>query len=270
MYGATTTLRQTDLKKVIAYSTCSQLGYMVYSCGLSNYNVSLFHLFNHAFFKALLFLSAGSIIHAMSDEQDMRKFGGLLKLLPITYTMILIASLALMGFPFLTGFYSKDIIIELAYSKYLTSGRFIHWLGLLTAGCTAYYSIKSMYLTFIIKTNSYRSIIKDAQEGTFVMILPLIILCFFSIFIGFLTKDLFIGLGSDFFENALFIKDQNLLFLQSEFIPFYIKNLPLIFSIIGIIIYLSIYNKSFNYNVKLYYFFQKKWYIDLIYNKYFI
>jgi len=261
---------QNDLKKVIAYSTCSQLGYMVYACGLSNYSVSIFHLFNHAFFKALLFLSAGSIIHAMSDEQDMRKFGGLVKLLPVTYTMILIASLALMGFPFLTGFYSKDIIIELAYSKYLASGRFIHWLGLITAGCTAYYSIKSIYLTFITPTNSYKQVISHAHEGTYVMMLPLIILGFFSIFIGYLTKDLFIGLGTDFFENAIFIKDKNLLFLQSEFIPFYIKNLPLIFSIGGVLLYLYIYNTLNIWNIKLYYFFQKKWYLDLIYNKFLV
>lgn len=261
---------QNDLKKVIAYSTCSQLGYMVYACGLSNYSVSIFHLFNHAFFKALLFLSAGSIIHAMSDEQDMRKFGGLVKLLPVTYTMILIASLALMGFPFLTGFYSKDIIIELAYSKYLASGRFIHWLGLITAGCTAYYSIKSIYLTFLTPTNSYKQVISHAHEGTYVMILPLVILGFFSIFIGYLTKDLFIGLGTDFFESAIFIKDKNLLFLQSEFIPFYIKNLPLIFSIGGVILYLYIYNTVNIWSIKLYYFFQKKWYLDLIYNKFLV
>lgn len=261
---------QNDLKKVIAYSTCSQLGYMVYACGLSNYSVSIFHLFNHAFFKALLFLSAGSIIHAMSDEQDMRKFGGLVKLLPVTYTMILIASLALMGFPFLTGFYSKDIIIELAYAKYLASGRFIHWLGLITAGCTAYYSIKSIYLTFITPTNSYKQVISHAHEGTYVMIMPLIILGFFSIFIGYITKDLFIGLGTDFFENAIFIKDNNLLFLQSEFIPFYIKNLPLIFSIGGVLLYLYIYNTVNIWSVKLYYFFQKKWYLDLIYNKFLV
>jgi NADH-ubiquinone oxidoreductase chain 5 len=117
---------QNDLKKVIAYSTCSQLGYMIFACGLSNYSVSLFHLMNHAFFKALLFLSAGSVIHAMSDEQDMRKMGGLIKIIPITYVMILIGSLSLMGFPFLTGFYSKDAILELAYGSYSFHGTFAH------------------------------------------------------------------------------------------------------------------------------------------------
>src|ERR1700743_553340 len=116
---------QYDIKKVIAYSTCSQLGYMFFSCGLSNYQVSIFHLFNHAFFKALLFLSAGSVIHALADEQDMRKMGGLVNFLPFTYFCVLLGSLAIMGFPFLTGFYSKDLILELTYSRYIVDGFFI-------------------------------------------------------------------------------------------------------------------------------------------------
>lgn len=117
-FAATIGVVQNDLKKVIAYSTCSQLGYMVMICGLSHYSTSLFHLMNHAFFKALLFLSAGSVIHAVSDEQDMRKMGGLIGSIPLTYILMLIGSLSLMGFPYLTGFYSKDLILELAYNKY--------------------------------------------------------------------------------------------------------------------------------------------------------
>jgi len=118
LFAASVGVVQNDLKKVIAYSTCSQLGYMVMICGLSNYSVSLFHLMNHAFFKALLFLSAGSVIHAVRDEQDMRKMGGLVNYLPLTYVMVLIGSLSLIGFPYLTGFYSKDLILELIYEKY--------------------------------------------------------------------------------------------------------------------------------------------------------
>jgi len=117
-FAATTGVVQNDLKKVIAYSTCSQLGYMVMACGVSNYSTSLFHLLNHGFFKALLFLSAGSVIHAVNGEQDMRKMGGLIRLIPFTYTMVLIGSLSLMAFPYLTGFYSKDLILELTYDKY--------------------------------------------------------------------------------------------------------------------------------------------------------
>lgn len=126
LMAATIGVVQNDLKKVIAYSTCSQLGYMVFSIGLSNYSVSLFHLMNHAFFKALLFLSAGSVIHALSNEQDMRKMGGMLKIIPITYLMIFIGSLSLMGFPFLTGFYSKDALLELTYGGYTTTGMFAY------------------------------------------------------------------------------------------------------------------------------------------------
>ena len=141
--ASTTGLLQNDLKKVIAYSTCSQLGYMVFSCGLSNYSVGIFHLTNHAFFKALLFLSAGSVIHAVHDEQDMRKMGGLRYFLPYTYIMILIGSLALIGFPFLTGFYSKDLILEAAYSKFNSLGFFSYIFGTLGAFLTSFYSTDS-------------------------------------------------------------------------------------------------------------------------------
>jgi NADH-ubiquinone oxidoreductase chain 5 len=125
-FAATVGLVQNDIKKVIAYSTCSQLGYMVFACGLSNYSTGFFHLANHAFFQALLFLSAGCVIHALADEQDMRRLGGLIKSLPYTYSLMLIGSLSLMGFPFLTGFYSKDAILELAYGSYSLHGTFAH------------------------------------------------------------------------------------------------------------------------------------------------
>jgi NADH-ubiquinone oxidoreductase chain 5 len=128
--ASTIGLVQNDLKRVIAYSTCSQLGYMVFACGLSNYSVGLFHLTNHAFFKALLFLGAGSVIHAVSDEQDMRKMGGL-KNFYLYLLMMIIGSLALIGFPFLTGFYSKDLILEVSYGKYSCFGYFSYFLGTL-------------------------------------------------------------------------------------------------------------------------------------------
>lgn len=147
-FAATTGLVQNDIKRVIAYSTCSQLGYMVFACGLSAYNVGVFHLANHAFFKALLFLSAGSVIHALSDEQDMRKMGGLVQVLPITYAMVFIGSISLMGFPFMTGFYSKDSIIEVAYGSFSSIGHFAHWLGCLGAFFTAFYSMRLLYMVF--------------------------------------------------------------------------------------------------------------------------
>jgi proton-translocating NADH-quinone oxidoreductase chain L len=147
-FAATVAITQDDIKKVIAYSTCSQLGYMVFICGLSSYNIAIFHLINHAFFKALLFLGAGSVIHAMSGEQDMRKYGQLVKLTPYTYNMLFVGCLALVGFPFLSGFYSKDLILEMAFSNYSINGIFIHWLGSVSAGLTAFYSFRVLYYTF--------------------------------------------------------------------------------------------------------------------------
>ena len=197
-FAGTTGLLQNDLKRVIAYSTCSQLGYMVFACGLSGYSIGVFHLANHAFFKALLFLSAGSVIHAMGDEQDMRKMGGLVRVLPYTYAMFFIGSLALMGFLFLTGFYSKDVILEIAYAHYTLHGHFAHWLGTLAAFFTAFYSMRLLYLTFLAETNSYRQIMVNAHDAPFAMGFPLFILSLGSIFIGYITKDMIIGVGTDF------------------------------------------------------------------------
>jgi len=232
-FAATTGMLQNDLKKVIAYSTCSQLGYMIFACGLSSYNVSLFHLANHAFFKALLFLGAGSIIHAMSDEQDMRKLGGLIKLLPFTYSIMLIGSLALMGFPFLTGFYSKDVILELAYSKYTIISTFAYWLGTISAFFTAFYSFRLIYLTFISTPNGYKQIYKNVHEANLNIKIPLFILSLGSIFIGYISRDFMIGLGSTFFNGAIYIHPINLINIDSEFIPYYIKIIPTLFSLMG-------------------------------------
>jgi len=194
---------QNDLKKIIAYSTCSQLGYMIFCCGLSSYAVSMFHLSNHAFFKALLFLCAGSVIHAVSDEQDIRKMGSLINFLPITYSVMLIGSLALAGFPFLTGFYSKDFILELSqvfrYSNlHLFYGSFASWLGNISVVFTAFYSFRLIFLTFINNFNGPRILLNKVHESELLMLLPLIVLAFGSIFVGFLTKDFFIGVGTDF------------------------------------------------------------------------
>lgn len=164
-FAARTGLVQNDLKRVIAYSTCSQLGYITFACGLSNYNVAIFHVANHAFFKALLFLRAGSVIHAMNDEQDMRKMGGLVRILPFTYAMIFIGSLSLIGFPFLTGFYSKDVILELAYASCTVHGHFAHWLGTMAAFFTAFYSFRLLYLTFLGEPNGHKRVMNHAHES---------------------------------------------------------------------------------------------------------
>ncbi len=277
--AATIGVVQNDLKKVIAYSTCSQLGYMILACGLSNYSIALFHLMNHAFFKALLFLSAGSVIHAMADEQDMRKMGGLIKTIPITYIMIVIGSLALMGFPFLTGFYSKDILLELTYGTYHFSGLFAYWLGTLSAFFTSFYSIRLIYLTFLKPANGSFFYVKNAHESDIIMLIPLFILAIGSIFVGFVFKDLFLGLGVDTWNNSLFQLVTHVSYFESEFLPFYIKLIPFIFSLAGLFSSILVYQilekrlVSLNLYKKLYYFysfFVKKWYFDIIYNSYIV
>ncbi len=281
--AATIGVVQNDLKKVIAYSTCSQLGYMAFSIGLSNYSVSLFHLMNHAFFKALLFLSAGSVIHALSDEQDMRKMGGLLNVIPVTYIMMVIGSLSLMGFPFLTGFFSKDVLLELSYGVYHTKGFFSYWLGTISAFFTSFYSIRLIYLTFLGSNNSTKQIINKVHESSWFILIPLIILCFGSIFIGYIFKDLFLGIGVDTWNHTFFIMPWHLTYLNGEFLPFYIKLIPVIFSLFGGVfsfffynIYQFTYINIFSYKkiFNIYHFLSKKWYFDYFYNqwiaKYFI
>ena len=245
-FAATAGLVQNDLKKVIAYSTCSQLGYMVFACGLSNYHVGFFHLVNHAFFKALLFLSAGAIIHSLSNEQDMRRFGGLLTLLPFTSIMLMIGSLALMGLPFLTGFYSKDLILEVAYSKYTISGHFAYWLGLITAFFTSFYSYRLFYFTFIYKNNSFRRVAENIHELPGKMAISLLILATGSIFLGYIAKDLFVGLGTDFWNQSIFILPQNNNQIEAEFIPHIYKIIPFFSTMISIMLA----NFFFEYNVQ--------------------
>jgi len=254
-FAASVGLFQNDLKRVIAYSTCSQLGYMVFIAGLSHYSISLFHLANHAVFKALLFLSAGCVIHGLSDEQDLRKFGGLLYILPVSYVMILIGSLALIGTPFLTGFYSKDCILELAVAKHNGIGNWCYFLGCSAAFCTSFYSFRLILLTFINPVNSYKKYIEHAHEAPIKMILPLIFLAFGSIFYGFLSLDLIVGLGSTFFNNV-FTNFYNFNLIDSEFLPAIIKNIPLFFTIFGALASLFLINcfsvdKAFVYQTKL-------------------
>ena len=271
-------LFQNDLKKVIAYSTCSQLGYIIFSCGVSIYPVSIFHLYNHAFFKALLFLSAGSVIHAIADEQDIRKIGGLIRLLPLTYSVITVASLALIGFPFLSGFYSKDCILEVAYANYSTFGYIAFFLGTVAASFTAFYSFRLIILTFIGYPKGFKKTINYIHEGNIFITFPLVVLLFFSIYIGFFSKEAFIGIGCDFFENSIFIYPSNYKMIEAEFIPTDVKITPLIFSIIGasasffgyIFFFKSMYIFKLTGNgIWLYSFFNKKWFFDKIYNEYF-
>lgn len=276
-FASTTGLVQNDLKRVIAYSTCSQLGYMVFACGLSNYSVGIFHLSNHAFFKALLFLGAGSVIHAVNDEQDMRKMGGLKNLIPFTYSMIVIGSLALMGFPFLTGFYSKDLILEVAYGKYNVLGYFSYIFGTMGAFLTAFYSTRLVYLTFMSKPTGHRSVISYAFDSGPQITIALACLSIPSIFIGYLSKDLIVGVGSSFFGTAIFSSLPNINLFDAEFIPLFYKTLPVNLSLLGAFLAFILYNfqskflfyiKTSVVGRKIYSFLNRKWFFDKIYNEY--
>lgn len=227
---------QNDIKKIIAYSTCSQLGYMVLACGLSFYNVGFFHLFNHAFFKALLFLSAGSVIHLMSNEQDIRKMGGLGSLSPFIYTNVLIGSFALAGFPFLAGFFSKDLIIEVSNTEYWINGQILYWLSSIAAILTMYYSIRLIILVFLDKFNGFKFIAKNHAKVTNLEIILLGFLGFLSIITGFYFKDAFTGFGSNYFNNAILNLANIWSAIELEFIPARIKLMPVLTGVVSFII----------------------------------
>jgi NADH-ubiquinone oxidoreductase chain 5 len=280
-------LFQQDIKKVIAYSTMSQLGMMVIAVGLSSHNVALFHLVNHAFYKGLLFLGAGTVIHAVSDNQDFRKYGGLRLFLPLTYSVMLIASLSLVAFPFMTGFFSKDFILESAYGQFYFSSTIVYFIATIGAMFTTLYSVKVLYLTFLTNPNgpivNYKHLPSShaAQEGDIFMSFPLIILAIFSIFFGYISKDIFLGLGSGFFaDNSIFIHPIREIMLNTEFaVPSLFKLLPLFFTISLSItaIILSEFMPKVIINFKLskvgyniFSFFNQRFFIELLYNKYII
>jgi NADH-ubiquinone oxidoreductase chain 5 len=257
----------------------SQLGMMVIAVGLSSYNIALFHLINHAFYKGLLFLGAGAVIHAVADNQDFRKYGGLISFLPLTYSVILIASLSLVAFPFMTGFYSKDFILESAYGQYHFSSIAVYVIAVIGAIFTTLYSVKVLYLTFLTNPNGSLQAYRQAHEGDLFLSLPLFILAIFSIFFGFLTKDIFIGLGSNFFvDNSIFIHPMNEIMIDTEFaVPTLFKLLPFIFtisfSIIALIFseFLSelvIKFKLSRLGYNIFGFFNQRFLIELFYNKY--
>jgi NADH-ubiquinone oxidoreductase chain 5 len=272
-------LFQQDIKKVIAYSTMSQLGMMVIAIGLSSYNLALFHLVNHAFYKGLLFLGAGAVIHAVADNQDFRKYGGLKLFLPLTYSVMLIASLSLMAFPFMTGFYSKDFILESAYGQFYFSSITVYFISVIGAMFTTLYSVKVLYLTFVTNPNGPFINYKHAHESDMFMSLPLIILAVFSIFFGYVTKDLFIGLGTSFFiDNGLFTHPLHEITINTEFaVPTIFKMMPLVFTIAlsllsiilleftpKVLIYFNLSGIGYN----IYSFFNQRFLVEMFYNKY--
>ena len=274
-FAATVALVQTDIKKIIAYSTCSQLGYMFFATGVGAYNVAMFHLFTHAFFKALLFLGSGSVIHAFKDEQNINNMGGVWKKLPYTYGLMIIGTLALTGFPFLSGFYSKDAIIEFAYLKGNTTGYYAAGIGILTAFLTSIYSWRLIFKTFHGEYNNTKIKIEDTHESPLVMLVPLILLAIGAIFAGFAFKELFIGYGglNYFWEDSIFFLKP----LSTEHPPFWFLILTPTLVIISIPIsfYLFLKNKKLpeqiaNVNKPLYQFLINKWYFDELYEVLFV
>nr|YP_007507053.1 NADH dehydrogenase subunit H dehydrogenase subunit 5 [Ceratocystis cacaofunesta]YP_009704192.1 NADH dehydrogenase subunit H dehydrogenase subunit 5 [Ceratocystis fimbriata]YP_009710344.1 NADH dehydrogenase subunit H dehydrogenase subunit 5 [Ceratocystis albifundus]AFO38093.1 NADH dehydrogenase subunit H dehydrogenase subunit 5 [Ceratocystis cacaofunesta]QEN73755.1 NADH dehydrogenase subunit H dehydrogenase subunit 5 [Ceratocystis fimbriata]QFX74846.1 NADH dehydrogenase subunit H dehydrogena len=272
---------QADIKKIIAYSTMSQLGMMVIAIGLSSYNIALFHLMNHAY-KGLLFLGAGAVIHAVADNQDLiRKYGGLINFLPLTYTVILIASLSLVAFPYMTGFYSKDFILESAFGQFCFEGIAVYLIAVIGAIFTTLYSVKILFLAFLTNPNGPVNYYKHAHEGNIFMSLPLAILALFSIYFGFITKDIYIGLGSSFFnDNSIFIHPMNEILIDTEFgVDTKFKLLPFVFTLSFTIlaILISEYSakdvnsfKLSNLGYYIFGFFNQRFLIELFYNKFIV
>ena len=275
IFAASVALVQNDIKKIIAYSTCSQLGYMFFATGVGAYNVAMFHLFTHAFFKALLFLGSGSVIHSFNDEQDINKMGGVKKILPYTYILMIIGTLALTGFPFLSGFYSKDAIIEFAYLKGDYLGYFAASAGVFTALLTSIYSWRLIFKTFHGSYNNTKQPIESVHESPMVMIIPLIILAIGSILVGILFKDLFIGQESSYIFWKSSIKFLDPLSIDHPPIWFIILTPALVIISIPISFYLFVKNKNvtkvlIEQNRPFYLFLKNKWYFDEFYEYIFV
>ena len=273
-FSATVSLFQHDIKKIIAYSTCSQLGYMFLSCGFSLYNVALYHLITHAFFKALLFLAAGSIIHSLLDEQNLKKMGSLSRLLPITYAALLIGTAAITGFPFFSGFYSKDLILEQVYLTVMENSFLSYLFLIITAFFTVIYSLQIVYWSFLTKSNISRQKYLFITESNNFITFVLFNLSVLSIFAGYCLFDIFGGNASPFLGNSIYILPSLAEQLKLEnIIVNQVKNIPLFFGGFGLLLVFLIYNKFYVFCIFFKYrcyifllFFIKKWHFDLIYN----
>ncbi len=279
IFAATIGTTQNDIKRVIAYSTCSQLGYMFFALGVSAYGAAIFHLFTHAFFKALLFLGSGSVIHAMSDEQDMRKMGGLRKKIPRTFWLMVIGTLALTGFPFFAGYYSKDMIIEAAFASGSSMGSYAFAMGVLAALLTSFYSWRLIFMTFFGESRASKSVQGHIHESTNWMLVPLYVLAVGAIGAGFLFKEYFVGHHyEDFWGHALFLKDATHNVMEAaHHVPSWVVAAPFVVMVTGFIIAIYAYiwrpdvpakfAGSFRYLYLLSY---NKWYVDEIYDFLFV
>lgn len=275
LFAATIAIAQNDIKKVIAYSTCSQLGYMFFACGVSSYEAGMFHLFTHAFFKALLFLCAGNVIHAMSDEQDISKMGGLYRKIPFTYVLFVIATIAIIGIYPLAGYYSKDAILESAYMSDSLWGKFAYKMGIIAAFCTAFYSIRLLILVFHGQARYSEAIAKKIHESPYVMTLPLAVLALGSIFAGMWGEHIgMISAEAGYFGAS--IHNLSDILAELDRVPILVKYMPMIVSAIAIFlayvifINLSVASKLVNMFSFIRKLFSNKYYVDEIYDILFV
>jgi len=278
IFAATVGMTQFDIKRVIAYSTCSQLGYMFFAAGVSAYPAAMFHLTTHAFFKALLFLGAGSVIHALSDEQDLRRMGGIWRQVPVTYAMMWIGSLALAGFPFFAGFYSKDMILEAAFAAHTGVGQMAFWLGCAAALLTAFYSWRLLIMAFHGTPRASADVMSHVHESPKVMLLPLVPLALGAIFAGFVGYEMFVGHDyQQFWGDAIFILPEHQAMENAHHVPKWVKLLPIFLAASGVALaYLaysmmpSIPGKVVSLFKPVHNFFFNKWYFDELYDAIFV
>ena len=278
IFASSVAVFQNDIKRIIAYSTCSQLGYMFMAIGSSAYTLAYFHLLSHAFFKALLFLGAGSVIHSMSDEQDIKKMGGLYNKIPLTYITMLIGSLSLVGLPFLSGYYSKDLILEIIYLNDYEYSFYFFVMGVIGVLFTSIYSLRLLVYVFHRDNVADEKVIAHIHESPLIMILPLVILSIFAIFFGMFMKIIFTEFNFlEMWSSTMYVNKSLDATFISQNVPVIFKKLPLLMILIGTILILILYfsfknlipflksRLSFFYN-----FFKNKWYVDQLYEKLFI
>ena len=278
IFAATVGFTQFDIKRVIAYSTCSQLGYMFFAAGVSAYPAAMFHLTTHAFFKALLFLGAGSVIHAMSDEQDLRNMGGIWRKVPVTYVMMWVGSLALAGFPFFAGFYSKDMILEAAFAAHTNVGNMAFWLGCAAAFLTAFYSWRLLIMAFHGKPRASAEVMSHVHESPLVMTLPLFVLAVGAVFSGWLGYELFVGHDmAVFWGDSIFILPEHHAMEHAHHVPTWVKLLPVLLATSGVLLAMLCYaiwtdipSVAARLFAPIHRFFFNKWYFDELYDAIFV
>jgi NADH-quinone oxidoreductase subunit L len=278
LFAATIGCVQNDIKRVIAYSTCSQLGYMFFAAGVSAYPAAIFHLFTHAFFKALLFLGAGSVIHAMSDEQDIRRMGGIWKKIPATYALMWIGNLALAGVPFFAGFYSKDMVLEAAWGAHTAVGQYAFWCGIIAAFLTAFYSWRLLILTFHGAPRADHHVMGHVHESPLVMVLPLVVLAIGAVFAGAVFYEPFVGHHwQDFWRGAIVVAPGNDAMENAHHVPGWVKWLPVVMGVAGIATAYALYMGATDVPARLaarfeggYRFLLNKWYFDELYDAVFV